>query len=58
VPDGIAPLLGGPAARRGPPVVGVLHLPPLPGSHRPGHGMPAVVDSALPDADALLAGRR
>ena len=37
-------------------LVGVLHLPPLPGSPRPGPGMQAVVDHALRDAEVLAEG--
>lgn len=36
--------------------VGVLHLPPLPGSPRPGPGLAAVIDHALRDAEALAEG--
>jgi membrane complex biogenesis BtpA family protein len=52
--DGIAPLLA--PSHGGRAVVGVLHLPPLPGSPRPGPGMQGVVDAALRDAEALVAG--
>ena len=37
-------------------LVGVLHLPPLPGSPRPGPGMQGVIDHALRDAEALAEG--
>ena len=37
-------------------LVGVLHLPPLPGSPRPGPGMQAVIDHALRDAETLAEG--
>jgi len=37
-------------------VVGVLHLPPLPGSPRPGPARQALVDRALFDADTLAQG--
>ena len=36
--------------------VGVLHLPPLPGSPCPGPGMQGVIDHALRDAEALAEG--
>lgn len=48
--DGIAALL------RKRAFVGVLHLPPLPGSPRPGPGMQGVIDAALRDAEALVEG--
>jgi len=37
-------------------LIGVLHLPPLPGSPRPGPPAAAVLDRALRDAEALAAG--
>lgn len=40
----------------GVPLIGVLHLPPLPGSPRPGPSMSAIVDWALRDAEALVEG--
>jgi len=36
--------------------IGVLHLPPLPGSPWPGPGMQGVIDHALRDAEALAEG--
>ncbi|MCB9765676.1 MAG: BtpA/SgcQ family protein [Alphaproteobacteria bacterium] len=38
------------------PLIGVLHLPPLPGAPRPGPGFTAVLDHALRDAEALARG--
>ena len=38
------------------PVIGMLHLPPLPGAPRFSGDVRAVMDSALRDADALAAG--
>jgi uncharacterized protein len=40
----------------GVPLIGVLHLPPLPGSPRKGPSMAAIVDWALRDAEALVQG--
>jgi membrane complex biogenesis BtpA family protein len=37
-------------------VIGVVHLPPLPGSPRPGPPRQALIDRALADAEALAAG--
>ncbi len=37
-------------------IIGVIHLPPLPGSPRPGPAREALVDRALYDADALARG--
>jgi membrane complex biogenesis BtpA family protein len=37
-------------------VIGVLHLPPLPGSPRPGPSAQALLDHALRDAEALAEG--
>jgi uncharacterized protein len=50
-PAGLTPLL---TAER--PVIGVLHLLPLPGAPTPGPGLAAVVDRALADAEALVVG--
>lgn len=45
------------ALLRGPsPLIGVLHLPPLPGSPRPSPGLAAVLAAALRDAEALAEG--
>ncbi|MBK9645829.1 MAG: BtpA/SgcQ family protein [Deltaproteobacteria bacterium] len=38
------------------PVLGVLHLPPLPGSPRPSPGLEAILQGALRDAEALAEG--
>ncbi len=48
---GLRPLL---EAER--PVIGVLHLPPLPGAPLPGPGLRRVLDAALRDAEALVEG--
>jgi membrane complex biogenesis BtpA family protein len=48
--DSFAPL------RQGTPLIGVLHLPPLPGSPRPSPGLQAIVDGALRDAEVLARG--
>ena len=40
------------------PVLGVLHLPPLPGSPRPSPGLEAILQGALRDAQALAVGAR
>ena len=48
---GLTPLL---TAER--PVIGVLHLAPLPGAPTPGPGLTAVLDRALADAEALAVG--
>lgn len=37
-------------------MIGVLHLPPLPGSPRSGPGMQAIIDGALRDAETLAKG--
>ena len=38
------------------PLIGVVHLPPLPGSPRPGPGMERILERALKDAEALMEG--
>jgi membrane complex biogenesis BtpA family protein len=38
------------------PIIGMLHLPPLPGSPRASQSMAAIISQALHDADALAAG--
>lgn len=38
------------------PVIGMLHLPPLPGAPRCAATMPAIIEHVLRDADALLTG--
>ena len=38
------------------PLIGVLHLPPLPGSPRKSPGMDAILEGALRDARILAAG--
>jgi len=38
------------------PVIGMLHLPPLPGAPRCTDAMPAIIDRVLRDADALVSG--
>ncbi len=50
-PVGLLPLL---SAQR--PIIGVLHLPPLPGAPTQGPGLQAVLDRALGDAEALVEG--
>ena len=52
-PDDVLPPALHPEAR---PLVGMVHLLPLPGSPRWGGSMEAVLDRALRDAEALLAG--
>lgn len=38
------------------PLIGVIHLPPLPGSPRPSPGMGTILEHALRDADTLCRG--